>query len=55
MTNIEINQALVPVYQALNNISVSGRDNLGNLAGAIRVIEDILNKTAEAVKQESAE
>lgn len=55
MTNLEINQALGPVYNALNNVSVSGKNNLANLSGALRVIEEILQETAEEIQREAIE
>lgn len=50
MNSLELNQRLAPVYQALNNIKVSGKDDLNNLLGAIMVIESILQETIEDVK-----
>lgn len=39
----EIMQRLVAVLSALNSITVSGKANLGNLAGSIAMIEEIAN------------
>lgn len=52
-------QNLIAVLNALNNISVSGKQNLGNLSGSIAVIEeitgmlegaDVISKEQEAEK-----
>lgn len=50
MNSLELNQRLAPVHTALNNIKVSGKDDLNNLLGAIMVIESILQETIEDVK-----
>lgn len=52
MNSLELNQQLAPVYQALNNIKVCGKDDLNNLLGAIMVIEGILKDTVDEVQRE---
>ena len=52
MNSLELNQRLAPVYQALNNIKVCGKDDLNNLLGAIMVIEAILKDTVDEVQRE---
>ena len=39
----EIMQRLVAVANALNTITVSGKQNLANLSGSINIIEEVLN------------
>lgn len=53
MTNLEINQALGPVYNALNNLSVSGKNNVRNLAASLEVLEEILVTTAKEIQDEA--
>jgi hypothetical protein len=38
-----IMQRLYAVLNALNNVSVSGKQNLANLSGSISVLEEVLN------------
>ena len=52
MNSLELNQRLAPVHTALNNIKVSGKDDLNNLLGAIMVIEAILKDTVDEVQRE---
>lgn len=51
MTILEINQKLGPVYQALNNITVMGETNLGNLVGSLQVIKEILVATSKELQE----
>ena len=51
MTYLEINRKLGPVYQALNELSVSGRENIGRLYASLGVIEEILRETARAAQE----
>ena len=39
----EIMQRLIAVGNALNTITVSGKQNLANLSGSISIIEEVLN------------
>lgn len=51
--NEKIIQNIVAVLNALNNISVSGKQNLANLSGSISVLEDVLQLlNEEANKKE---
>lgn len=54
----EIMQKMVVVLNAMNSISVSGKQNLANLSGCIAVIEeitDILGKSDIVDTTEAAE
>lgn len=42
-----IMQRINAVLNALNNISVSGKQNLGNLSGSIAVLEELYGALAE--------
>ena len=44
----QIMQNLSAVIGALNNITVSGKNNLSNLAGSISVLEEVLSALAQA-------
>ena len=55
MTNLEINQALGPVYNALNNVFVSGKNNIKNLGASLEVIENILIRTANEIQESKTE
>lgn len=50
-------QNLFAVLNALNNISVSGKQNLGNLSGSIAVIEEITGmlEGADVISKEQKE
>lgn len=43
----EIMQKLVVTLNALNSISVNGKQNLANLSGSIAVLEEITNVLSE--------
>lgn len=52
MTIVEINQALGPVYNALEQISVSGYENCGRLYAAMDTIKQIIGETYEQIRKE---
>ena len=35
------------VYNALNGVTVHGRQNLENLAGSLKILEDVMNMIAK--------
>lgn len=41
-------QKIVAVLNALNNITVSGKNNLANLSGSIAVLEELVNTLSAA-------
>lgn len=50
----KIMQELQAVVNALNTISVSGKENLGKLGGSISVLENIFMELSKAEIQEAA-
>lgn len=55
MTNLQMNQKLGPIYQTLNGLSVSGRNNVRALAAVLIEMEAMLQETMEAAKEETEE
>lgn len=51
----EVMQRLIAVINALNTISVSGKQNLANLSGSISVIEEVLGmlENADIIQKEA--
>ena len=50
----KIMQELQAVVNALNTISVSGKENLGKLGGSISVLENIFGELSNAEAKEPA-
>ena len=53
--NDKIAQRIVATLSALNNITVSGKNNLSNLVGSIGVLEEVLQILNEEAKKEENE
>lgn len=51
----EMIQKMTLVLNALNNISVSGKQNLGNLSGSIAIIEDVIAELQAAEVTQAGE
>lgn len=47
MTNIGIKNNLISVFNTLNIIEVKGMTNVGNLAGCMQIVKDIVDQMKE--------
>ena len=53
MDTLEIKKQLAMVYNSLNTIEVKGLSNIGNLAGCIQIIGEIVNNIRDEEISES--
>ena len=51
MSNNEIKERVVAVYNSLNNIEVKGQHNVTNLAGCMQILHDVVNAIVQNEKE----
>jgi hypothetical protein len=52
MTNNEIKQRIVAVHNALNNISISGVQNINTLTGCFSILQELIQAIPDDVTEE---